>query len=352
MPKSQALATNIVRGETVILYPTFGHLVDEGRNWRIHVRGTVYEPGQLGLRRRILIRLLQRAMKASRDDLDSDIFRQRIRGFLADTEKGKRVAVRIGGRAITLRKATNRNGDFAGIIRVSVDEAAALQPGANGHDSWLHLEAVGPGVANGHAAAPVQLLKDRGISVISDIDDTIKHSDVGSRRELLTNTFLQEFRPVEGMADLYQAWSQRGAAFHYVSSSPWQLYQPLEELCRTAGFPSGSFHLRSFRLRDHMLRRVPLIRRKGKAAVIKEILHTFPERQFALIGDSGEKDPEIYADLARKFPDRVAAILIRSLPARSLDKERQRKVLRRIPPERLVVFRHPEEVTDCLPTRK
>jgi phosphatidate phosphatase APP1 len=101
-----------------------------------------------------------------------------------------------------------------------------------------------------------------------------------------------------------------------------------------------------------MLRRVPLIRRKGKAAVIKEILRTFPERQFALVGDSGEKDPEIYADLARRFPDRVAAILIRSLPARGLDVERRRKVFRRVPPERLIIFHQPEEVADCLPSMK
>ena len=70
-------------------------------------------------------------------------------------------------------------------------------------------------------------------------------------------------------------WAKQDAAFHYVSSSPWQLYASLAEMCESEGFPCGSFHLRSFRLRDHMLRRLLLIRRHGKATVIKKLLKRF-----------------------------------------------------------------------------
>ena len=41
--------------------------------------------------------------------------------------------------------------------------------------------------------------------------------------QILSNTLLKEFQVVEGMQDLYQEWEKQGAAFHYVSSSPWQL---------------------------------------------------------------------------------------------------------------------------------
>ena len=39
---------------------------------------------------------------------------------------------------------------------------------------------------------------------------------------------------------------------------------------------------------------------------------TLPEMG-ALVGDDGEFDPEIYADIASRFPDRVAATLIRMI---------------------------------------
>jgi phosphatidate phosphatase APP1 len=50
------------------------------------------------------------------------------------------------------------------------------------HDRWLKLETDDPHGANGHFHAGVQLLKDEGTSVISDIDDTIKHTEVSCRQ--------------------------------------------------------------------------------------------------------------------------------------------------------------------------
>ena len=39
----------------------------------------------------------------------------------------------------------------------------------------------------------------KGVSVISDIDDTIKVTEVLDRRRMLYNTFLREFKDVTGM---------------------------------------------------------------------------------------------------------------------------------------------------------
>jgi hypothetical protein len=89
MAKPRKLNTNLEPGETVVLYPTFGHLVEDGRAWRIAVQGTVFEPGQVGFRKRILLRLLRRVMQARPEDLDTEVFQQRIQGFIAATEKGK-----------------------------------------------------------------------------------------------------------------------------------------------------------------------------------------------------------------------------------------------------------------------
>ncbi len=350
MANSRNLTTNLEPGETVVLYPTFGHLVEDGRAWRIAVQGTVFEAGPVGFRKRILLRLLRRVMQASPEDLDTEVFRERIRGFIAATEKGKRISVRVGPKSQVLRKASNRSGYFSGAIRLSTDEVQALN--GETRDQWLRIETEDPHGANGHFHAGVQLLANEGVSVISDIDDTIKHTDVCSRHTLLANTFLNEYRCIDGMADLYRSWAEQGADFHYVSSSPWQLFQPLHELCQSAGFPPGSFHLRSFRLRDHMLRRLLRIRRRGKTTVIRAIVELFPQRQFILVGDSGEKDPEIYGDIARRFPERVAAIVVRDLPSNRLDEARAMRAFRRIPQAKCIVFEQPSELRNRLPELK
>jgi len=70
----------------------------------------------------------------------------------------------------------------------------------------------------------IYVLAFYGVSIISDIDDTIKISNVVNKRSLLKNTFYNYFKPVDGMNELYQKWSEQNCQFHYVSSSPWQLY--------------------------------------------------------------------------------------------------------------------------------
>jgi hypothetical protein len=70
----------------------------------------------------------------------------------------------------------------------------------------------------------VYVLASHGVSIISDIDDTVKISNVLSKRLLLKHTFYSYFKPVEGMSDLYQQWRDQNCQFHYVSASPWQLY--------------------------------------------------------------------------------------------------------------------------------
>ena len=336
-------ATNLSATDTVVLYPTFGYPVDQGRAWRILVRGAVYELGEVKLRERMMIRMLQRVMKVPPHALDTDIFRDRIQDFNWVTERGKRIAVKVGQRDYLLQKASKRNGHFSGALRIRMEEMEQLR--ADGHcpSGWLRFEVVTRPEDPRRIVGRAQLLQQRGLSVISDIDDTLRHSEVGSRRSLLANTFLHEFSSVDGMVDLYRRWSEAGAVFHYVSSSPWQLYRPLLDLWRQEGIPEGTFHLRLFRLRDHMLQRL-LLRRSGKSGVIKAILDSLPERRFVLVGDSGERDPEIYANMARKFRDRVDALYIRQIPSNPLDAPRLRRAFRTLPPTMWKVFEDPSEL--------
>lgn len=40
-------------------------------------------------------------------------------------------------------------------------------------------------------------------------------------------------------------------------------------------------------------------------------MEVFPQQRFVLLGDNSQKDPEIYAAIANKYPDRIVAVYIR-----------------------------------------
>ena len=82
---------------------------------------------------------------------------------------------------------------------------------------------------------------------------------------------------------------------------------------------------------------------------MRAIMKKFPQRQFLLVGDSGEQDPEFYGLLARTYPTQVAGIFIRDLDARPMSAERRRKVFHDLPCEQCVVFRETDELPKLLP---
>ena len=190
----------------------------------------------------------------------------------------------------------------------------------------------------------VHLVSPEGWSVISDVDDTIKQSGVLDKIELLRNTFLREFAAVDGMSAAYQAWEGEGAAFHYVSAGPWQLYRPLAAFANKSGFPSGSWQLRYFRLQDGSAAAMLAAPDGYKGAEIDQLLKDFPRRRFILVGDTGERDPEIYGEAARRHPERIRLIALRNIADEVLDNPRMQAALMGIPPERIRLFRKATEL--------
>jgi phosphatidate phosphatase APP1 len=196
----------------------------------------------------------------------------------------------------------------------------------------------------------VYLLDAAGLCVISDIDDTIKISEVRDRDALLRNTFLRPYRAVEGMAEVYAEWAQRPAvSFHYVSASPWQLFRPLRDFLKDAGFPEGPMELKHFRWTDSSFFNLFASPEEYKPAVIAPLLERLPGRRFVLVGDSGEKDPEIYAALARRYPAQVVRILIRDVTGEGPNAERFGTVFVGLPPDLWRIFRDPAGVIAAIP---
>ena len=163
------------------------------------------------------------------------------------------------------------------------------------------------------ATKDVKVIETKGISVISDIDDTIKHSAISSgAKEIFRNTFIRELGDltIEGVKEWYSKMASMGVTFHYVSNSPWQIFPLLANFFSLAGLPQGSFHLKQY---NGMLQGIfePVAERKK--GTLEKIMSDFPERRFILIGDSGEADLELYIDVVLSNPGRVLGVFIRDV---------------------------------------
>ena len=196
----------------------------------------------------------------------------------------------------------------------------------------------GQGESERTPAAEIRLIGEEGMSIISDIDDTIKISDVTNRRKLFANTFVRDFRVAPKMAEAYRRWASAGASFHYVSASPWQLFDPLSALLADHRFPAGSVHLRNFRLKDLSLIDFVTDTDVAKRKVAEKLLRDFPRRQFVLVGDSGERDPEMYVGLALDFPAQVRHIFIRNVTGEQRDSKRFRSAFHGVPDDKWTLF--------------
>ena len=182
----------------------------------------------------------------------------------------------------------------------------------------VHLE-----LADAPNAIPVQATANiltpaptATFGVISDMDDTVLQSEVTSfiraaRMVLLENALTR--LPFPGVAAFYRA-LERGATgaeanpIFYVSSSPWNLYDVIDGFLEAQRIPTGPVLLR-----DWDLGRLSERHARHKSTVIREIFDTYPEFPFLLVGDSGQEDPEIYAELVRERPGRIKAVYIRNV---------------------------------------
>ncbi len=156
--------------------------------------------------------------------------------------------------------------------------------------------------------------------VISDIDDTVVYTGVANTARMMWRLFAQgaDSRVVyAGVPALYQGFHagrdhHEGNPLFYVSRAPWSIYQVLAEVFRRNQIPHGPILI----LREWGMKRgSPLPRRAKdhKRDAIRHILGMYPDMRFILIGDSGQRDPEVYSRILREDPDRILGIYIRDV---------------------------------------
>jgi phosphatidate phosphatase APP1 len=221
-----------------------------------------------------------------------------------------RVLARFGDVAQEI--ATNK----AGFFDVQVEPALSNSP----ERIWLEIELALPEYPDGAPiSGQVFVPPDHAqFGVISDLDDTLIKSEVTSLWRLARNTLLHNARtrlPFPGVAPFYQA-LQAGAAegfnpIFYISNNPWNLYDLYVDFLALHHNPKGPLFLTHRAIIERQFFRPNPVRHK--LGCIETLFKTYPRLPFVLIGDSGEKDPEIYLEAVLKHPGRVLAIYIRDV---------------------------------------
>lgn len=214
---------------------------------------------------------------------------------------------------------------FEGVEQAAVTDhegyyAASLVPARPLGDAlWENASASLPDGRLNTPQPVLQVAPGPGIGVISDIDDTVLQSGITHWKTAAQLTFLHNAwtrKPLEGVAKLYHA-LQAGAdgrgrtPIFYVSSSPWNLYDLLEDFMELNGIPAGPMFLRDLGTDEGKF-----LKTRGHGHKLERanaLIARFPERRWVLLGDSGQADAELYAEAARTHGDRIAAIYIRDV---------------------------------------
>ncbi|GMU63148.1 MAG: hypothetical protein AMXMBFR34_49110 [Myxococcaceae bacterium] len=219
-----------------------------------------------------------------------------LRWLTSSNWEGAKVEVRFAGRAATI--TSGHDGNFQ--VTMTPGEGKSFEPGLSTAEA--HVDGAETGIATVDVIAPAA-----PFFVISDFDDTLAITNVvkvGGAVEagLFKDSTTQPV--VEGMAPFYGCLKDGKPArpvFALVSGSPVQYTGRVIQFLSRHGFPVFGQYLRDFGPKTLSGYKQPLIR----------LLLQSISQPVVLVGDDGEKDPEVYAQIRDEFPGRVKAVYIR-----------------------------------------
>lgn len=323
-PKAEVSKTAPARivgsaGTEVTFYPTYGYR--EGGGWKMRLRGWAHEG------RNHLNALVVKAAEIRQKCAGSEIatFQSRADDFVDDDDFGERVVIKFDGdpddSPYEFGSRSNLNGIVTLDVTLTDERARQLLERQGSTSGWLTYRVV----SDGHGGlGRVRLIEPEGVSLVSDIDDTIKVTEVTAGTDVvLRNTFCLEFKAAPGMKEMYAGLGD--VAVHYVSGGPEQMFGPLYDflITGTGGFPEGTFHLKFFPKNFLTVETTRNLKRfvssslnatfEHKLEEIIRLMERFPRRQFILVGDSGEIDPEVYAEVRKLKGSQVKEIWIRDV---------------------------------------
>lgn len=238
-----------------------------------------------------------------------------MRRYCTDERPGAKVRACLAGQEKLL--VTDEEGYF----EADFDLSQPLDTQKRLHEVKLELlKPLGRHQREVKTSGVVQLPPDSPqFGIISDIDDTVIHTGATNFLRMVGVVMLGNARTrlaFKGVSAFYKS-LQEGATttcqnpIFYVTSSPWNIYDVVCEVFRVHGIPAGPLFMKDYGFDETKF--IKSSHGSHKLASIRRILELYPRLDFILIGDSGQKDPEIYRQIVQDFPGRIKAIYIRDV---------------------------------------
>ncbi len=240
-----------------------------------------------------------------------------IRLFLVRPYPKALVRVRFGEQVVQVET------DASGYFRVDIPINTPLPPGWHPVQAQLVSQTLTPETILAKGEGQVLIPHPTQLICISDIDDTflISHSaTIAKRLQVLLTENAHSRRPFEGVVAHYQLLAEAHSGpvasnpFFYVSSSEWNLYDYILEFSRKNGLPDGIYLLSSLKQLSQVLK-TGRGKHHTKFDRIKQVIDTYPDQQFILLGDDSQQDPIIYESVVRQFPGHIRCVYIRQVHA-------------------------------------
>ena len=236
--------------------------------------------------------------------ISADFVPARVRGWRSFTSvhaPHERIQVSVNGRVVDEVVA-----DSGGVIDAKVN--VTLTPG------WHYIT-----MTSSHGdtvQAPINVVDPTTpFGVISDIDDTVLNTVMPRPFVAAWNSFVADQSArlaTPGMPVLLDHLSSHhpGSPVIYLSTGAWNVAPALSHFFSRHLYPIGPMLLTDWGpTHDRWFRSG----RAHKKRELNRLVEEFPTIKWVLIGDDGQHDEAIYADVSTRFPDRIAAVAIRQL---------------------------------------
>jgi len=232
-----------------------------------------------------------------------DVAQSNLQRYAALRLVGVEVQLTIGGHTAT------ETTDAHGFANFAV-------PVPNLTVGWHDARAVTTPIEHGESASGIGRVVKPSLKapfmVVSDIDDTILLTGITEGAAMVARTVLREamYRGLTRGVPNRAGSRKPEPAFFYVSTGSWSFYPLLEQFVQLRAFPQGPMFLTDWGPTERYVRRSGAEHKRG---AIRRLLAAYPDIPFVLIGDSGQRDPLTYAEMAREFPGRMKLIIIRQV---------------------------------------
>ena len=224
------------------------------------------------------------------------------RFFTAPCSAGVPVTIDVGGRRHEVHSARGGYVDVVLPASLPAGTAKAEVGIAGGSACEALLSIVGPGTRTG---------------IVSDIDDTVMITALPRPLLAFWNTFMRvetARTPVPGMAELYRRLLAQdpNTPVIYLSTGPWNIAPALDAFLERNGFPPGPLLLTDWGPTPDAWFRSG---QEHKRTQLRRLMRELPDLGWILVGDDGQHDPALYAEVVAAFPGRVRTVAIRQLSA-------------------------------------